>query len=95
MSKEFVIDDTCKISVNVYLNREGNICLGEDEPVSQKTIAFTGVTSTITAEEAVNTENSPAIYNGVSALMWLFSGQDSGNFDPNFKKTSVEVMEDV
>ncbi len=91
---EFVSEDTCKISVGVYLNSNGNIVQGDETPVSQKTFTFSGITSTITAEEAINTENSPAVHNGISALMWLFTGQDD-NFDENFKKTSVEVMEDV
>lgn len=91
---EFVSDDTCKLTVGVYLNRDGNIVQGDETPAAQKTFTFSGITSTITAEEAINTENSPAVHNGVSALMWLFTGQDD-NFDENFKKTSTEVMEDV
>ena len=94
MSKEFVSEDICNLKVSVYLNNAGNIVQNDEIAVSQKIITFNGIASSITAEEAVNTDESPALHNGVSALMWLFTGQDD-NFNENFKKTSVEVMEDV
>ena len=37
---EFVSEDTCKISVGVYLNSNGNIVQGDETPVSQKTFTF-------------------------------------------------------
>ena len=91
---ELVKNPTCKVKVNVYLNRDGNICQEGETPASQKSITFSGFDSNITADELINTENSTALHNGVAGLMWLLSGTDE-NFDElSVKKTTVEVVED-
>lgn len=95
MSKEFVANDICTIKVNAYTNEDGNLLQPGETAVGQKTLVFKGFASSITADDAINTENSEALHNGVAALMWLFSGYDEGNFDENFVKVVTEVMEDV
>lgn len=94
MSKEFVGEDVCTMKVEVYTNREGNIVEEGDAVSGTKNFTFHGFASSITSAEAINTEDSPALHNGVSGLVWLLSGTDE-NFDEMIKKTSVEVMEDV
>ena len=94
---EYVSDYVCTIKFNAYLNRDGNIVQGEETPVLQKNFTINGVTSTVTAEETVNDEDDEredkALHNGVSGLMWLFSGQDD-NFDPlSVKKISLEAID--
>jgi len=95
MAKEFVGEDICTIKVNVFLNRNGNMLQPGETVAGQKNWTLKGFSSDITADEAINTENSTALHNGVCAFMWLFSGYDEGNFDENFTKISAEVMEDV
>jgi len=95
MSKAFVGEDVCTIKVGVYLNRDGNILQQGETVAGQKNFTFKGFASDITEDEIINTENSSALHNGVSALMWLFSGYDEGNFDENITKISTEVLEDV
>ena len=95
MAKEFVSEDICTIKVNVFLNRNGNMLQPGETVAGQKIWTLKGFSSDITADEAINTENSEALHNGVCAFMWLFSGYDEGNFDENFTKISTEVMEDV
>ena len=94
MAKEFVSEDICTMKVKVFKNRDGNILQDGETIAGEKIFTFNGFASTITADEAINTENSPVLHNGVSGLVWLLSGSDE-NFDENFTKTSVEVMEDV
>ena len=66
-----------------------------DETIAdQKNITFSGFDSNITADELINTENSTALHNGVSGLMWLFSGYDEGNFDTMVEKVTSEVVEE-
>ena len=95
MSKGFIAKETCSFKVGIYQNRNGNILQPGETIAGQKTWTLKGFSSDITADEAINTENSTALHNGVSAFMWLFSGYDEGNFDENFTKISTEVMEDV
>ena len=95
MSKEFVGEDVSTMKVKIYTNRDGNIAQEGEAIAGEKNFTFHGFASSITADEAINTENSPAIHNGVSALVWLFTGNDNGNFDENFVKVTNEVMEDV
>ena len=95
MAKGYVRNETCSFKVGIYLNRDGNILQPGETVAGQKNFTFGGFKSDITADEAINTENSTALHNGVCAFMWLFSGYDEGNFDENFAKISTEVMEDV
>ena len=95
MSKGFIAKETCSFKVGIYQNRNGNILQPGETIAGQKTWTLKGFSSDITADEAINTENSTALHNGVCAFMWLFSGYDEGNFDENFTKISTEVMEDV
>ena len=95
MSKGFIAKETCSFKVGIYQNRNGNILQPGETVAGSKKITFGGFASSITADEAINTENSTALHNGVCAFMWLFSGYDEGNFDENFTKISTEVMEDV
>jgi len=90
---ELVKDPTCKVKVNVFLNREGNILQPGETPAGQKTFTFSGFDSNITADELINTENSSALHNGVAGLMWLLSGTDE-NFDTLVQKVTTEIVED-
>ena len=90
---ELVKNPTCKVKVNVFTNRDGNICCEGDTPVGQKSFTFGGFNSSITADELINTENSSALHNGVAGLMWLFSGTDD-NFDTMVEKITSEVVEE-
>ena len=90
---ELVKDPTCKVKVNVFLNRDGNILQPGETVAGQKTLTFGGFASSIPADELINTENSSAIHNGVAGLMWLLSGTDE-NFDTMVQKVTTEIVED-
>ena len=90
---ELIKDPTCKVKVNVYLNRDGNILQPGETVAGQKTFTFSGFDSNITADELINTENSSALHNGVAGLMWLLSGTDE-NFDTLVQKVTTEIVED-
>ena len=90
---ELVKNPTCKVKVNVFTNRDGNICQPGDDVVGEKTFTFSGFDSNIPADELINTENSSAIHNGVAGLMWLLSGTDE-NFDTMVEKITSEVVEE-
>ena len=94
MAKGYFRNETCSFKVGIFMNRDGNICQEGETPTAQKNFTFGGFASSITADELINTENSPAVHNGVSALMWLFSGRDD-NFDENISRTLIEEVEDV
>ena len=95
MAKDFAENPTCSMKFNVFLNRDGNICQEGETPVAQKSVSFSGFKSDITIDEAINTEDSPALHNGIAGLMWLFTGSDDGNFDElSIKKTTTEVVEE-
>lgn len=94
MAKDFSASPTCKLSFDVMLNRDGNIAQPGETVAGVKSVSFSGFKSDITIDEAINTENSSAIHNGVAGLMWLLSGSDE-NFDElSVKKTTVEIVED-
>jgi len=79
---------------DVYLNRDGNIAQPGETVAGKKSVTFSGIKSDITIDEAINTENSSALHNGVAGLMWLLSGTDE-NFDElSIKKTSVEYVDE-
>lgn len=85
---EFSEDYTCTMKVDVNLNRDGNIQQEGEMAAGKKTLTFSGVISTVTAAETVNDDDSPALHNGISGLIWLFTGRDD-NFDPlTIKKIS-------
>ena len=89
----FSEDYTCTMKVDVNLNRDGNIQQEGEMVAGKKTLTFSGVISTVTAAETVNDEGSPALHNGISGLIWLFTGRDD-NFDPlTIKKISKEEMD--
>ena len=94
MSKAYIAAETCSFKFGIYMNRDGNILQGDETPALQKNFTFGGFVSSITAEEAINDEDSPALHNGVSGLIWLFSGQDD-NFNPLIKRTLIEEVDDV
>ena len=95
MSKDFATNPTCSMKVDIYLNRDGNILQPGEMIGGSKTFTFSGFKSDITIDETINTENSPALHNGIAGLIWLFTGSDEGNFDElSIKKTTVEVVED-
>ena len=94
--KDFVENPTCNLKFDVYLNRDGNIVQPGEAVAGKKSVTFSGIKSDITIEEAINTENSSALHNGVAGLMWLFTGSDEGNFDElSIKKTSTEIVDEV
>ena len=89
----FSEDYTCTMKVDVNLNRDGNIQQEGEMVAGKKTLTFSGVISTVTAAETVNDEGSPAVHNGISGLIWLFTGRDD-NFDPlTIKKISKEEID--
>ena len=92
--KDFAENPTCTMKVKVYTNSQGNIVQEDETITGEKTVIFKGFASSISANEVINTESSTALHNGVSGLMWLFTGNDEGNFDENFEKHSIEVLED-
>lgn len=95
MSKEFIAADTCSFKVGIFLNRDGNICQDGETVVGEKKFIFGGFASSITAAEAINDgENSPALHNGISGLIWLLSGSDE-NFNTLITRTLTEEVDDV
>lgn len=94
MAKDFTLNPTCSLKFDVMLNRDGNVAQPGETVAGKKSVTFGGFKSDITIDDAINTENSPALHNGVAGLMWLLSGSDE-NFDElSVKKTSVEVVEE-
>ena len=94
MSKGFFRNETCSFKVGIYQNRDGNILQPGETMGGQKNFTFGGFASSITAAEAINDENSPALHNGVAGLIWLLSGTDE-NFDTNVVRTLTEEIDDV
>lgn len=94
--KDFVENPTCSLKFDVMLNSDGNIVQPGETAAGKKSVTFSGIKSNTTIEETINTENSPAIHNGIAGLMWLLSGSDEGNFDElSIKKTSTEIVDEV
>ena len=94
MAKDFATNATCTLKFDVMTNRDGNVAQPGETVAGKKSVTFGGFKSDITIDDAINTENSPALHNGVAGLMWLLRGSDE-NFDElSVKKTSVEVVED-
>jgi len=94
MAKDFSTNPTCSIKFDVMLNRDGNVAQPGETVAGKKSVTFGGFKSDITIDEAINTENSSAIHNGVAGLMWLLSGSDE-NFDElSIKKATTEVVEE-
>ena len=94
MAKDFSTNPTCSFKFDVYTNLQGNIAQPGETVAGKKTLTFSGIKSDITIDEAINTEDSTALHNGVAGLMWLLSGTDE-NFDElSVKKTTTEVVEE-
>ena len=94
MAKDFSTNPTCSMKFDVMLNRDGNVAQPGETVAGKKTVTFSGIKSDITIDEAINTEDSTALHNGVAGLMWLLSGTDE-NFDElSVKKTTTEVVEE-
>ena len=95
MAKDFALNQTCNLKFDVFKNRDGNIAQPGETVAGEKSVTFGGFKSDITIDEAINTEDSTALHNGVAGLMWLFTGSAEGNFDElSVKKTTVEVVEE-
>ena len=95
MAKDFIENPTCSMKFDVDLNQDGNIAQEGEMVAGKKTINFSGIKSDITIDETINTENSPALHNGIAGLMWLFTGRDD-NFDElSIKKNSTEIVDYV
>lgn len=94
MAKDFATNATCTLKFDVMTNRDGNVAQPGETVAGKKSVTFGGFKSDITIDEAINTEDSTALHNGVAGLMWLLSGTDE-NFDElSVKKTTVEVVEE-
>ena len=92
MAKDFATNATCTLKFDVMTNRDGNVAQPGETVAGKKSVTFGGFKSDITIDEAINTEDSTALHNGVAGLMWLLSGTDE-NFDElSVKKTTVEVV---
>ena len=95
MAKDFNLNPTCSMKVDVMLNRDGNILQPGETVAGKKTVTFSGIKSDVTIDDAINTENSTALHNGIAGLMWLFTGSDEGNFDElSIRKTTTEIVEE-
>ena len=95
MAKDFNLNPTCSMKVDVMLNRDGNIVQPGEAVAGKKTVTFSGIKSDVTIDDAINTENSTALHNGIAGLMWLFTGSDEGNFDElSIRKTTTEIVEE-
>ena len=94
MSKEYIAKETCSFKVGIFTDRDGNIVQNAEEGVSEKKFTFGGFASSITAAEAINDEDSPAIHNGVAGLIWLLSGSDE-NFNTMVTRNLTEEIDDV
>ena len=94
MSKDFATNSTCTLKFDVMTNSDGNVAQPGETVAGKKSVTFGGFKSDITIDEAINTEDSTALHNGVAGLMWLLSGTDE-NFDElSVKKTTTEVVEE-
>ena len=92
MAKDFATNSTCTLKFDVMTNRDGNVAQPGETVAGKKSVTFGGFKSDITIDEAINTEDSTALHNGVAGLMWLLSGTDE-NFDElSVKKTTIEVV---
>ena len=90
---DLVKNHTCKFKVNVFNNRNENILQDGETIAGQKNFTFSDFDSNIFADELINTENSPALHNCVTVLVWLLSGSDE-NFDMMVEKITSEVVEE-
>lgn len=54
---ELVKNPTCKVKVNVFTNRDGNILQPGETVAGQKNFIFSGFDSNIPVDELINTEN--------------------------------------
>ena len=90
---EYAEDVISTMKVSVNKNRDGNIQQEGEVIAGVENFTFKGFASSISASETVNDKDSPALHNGVSGLVWLFSGTDE-NFDPtSVIKTTKEAIE--
>ena len=90
---EYAEDVISTMKVSVNKNRDGNIQQEGEVITGVENFTFKGFASSISAAKTVNDEDSPALHNGVSGLVWLFSGTDE-NFDPtSVIKTTKESIE--
>lgn len=90
---EFAENLTSTVKVSVNKNRDGNIQQEGETASGTESFIFKGFASSITAAEIVNDEGSPALHNGVSGLVWLFSGTDE-NFNPlTIEKTTKSEVD--
>ena len=71
MAKDFATNATCTLKFDVMTNRDGNVAQPGETVAGKKSVTFGGFKSDITIDDAINTENSPALHNGVAGLMWL------------------------
>ena len=95
MAKDFNLNPTCSMKVDVMLNRDENIVQPGETVAGKKTVTFSGIKSDVTIDDAINTEKSSALHNGIAGLMWLFTGSDEGNFDElSIRKTTTEIVEE-
>lgn len=90
---DFAENVVSTMKVGVYKNKDGNIQQEGEVIAGQENFSFKGFASSITAAEAINDDDSPALHNGISGLVWLFSGRDD-NFDPlTVQKTTKAEIE--
>ena len=94
MAKGYFREETCAFKVKVFMNSEGNVLQPGETMSGEKQFTFGNFASSLSASEAINDENSPALHNGVAGLVWLLSGSDE-NFDQNIKRTLIEEVDDV
>lgn len=94
MAKEYIAKETCSFKVGIFTDRDGNIVQNSEDAVGEKNFTFGGFASSITAAEAINDEDSPAIHNGVAGLIWLLSGSDE-NFNTIVTRNLTEEIDDV
>ena len=76
MAKDFAVNPTCSMKVDVFTNSQGNIIHPCETVAGKKTFTFSRIKSDVTIDETINTEDSPAIHNGIAGLIWLLSCSD-------------------
>ena len=90
---EYAEDVISTMKVSVNKNRDGNIQQEGEVITGVENFTFKGFASSISAAKTVNDEDSPALHNGVSGLVWLFSGTDE-NFNPlTIEKTTKSEVD--
>ena len=53
MAKDFILNPTCSMKFDVFLNRDGNIAQEGETVAGKKTVTFSGIKSDATIDETI------------------------------------------